>query len=76
MAVTAARVGRRGVSMGIAWDRNGWSLGTNVGGLRACASFIFALRECIWNALAGSLVLPAFDDNRWSIPLVPWFYYG
>ena len=24
MAVTAARVGRRGVSMGIAWDRNGW----------------------------------------------------
>ena len=28
-----------------------------------CAPVILVLRECIWNALAVSLVLPAFDDT-------------
>ena len=49
------------------------------GDQRACARAIIVLRECIWNALAVSLVLPAFDDTgsvgssprRVFIPLVP-----
>ena len=34
-----------------------------LGGQEACACVILVLHECIWNALAVSLVLPAFDDS-------------
>ena len=34
---------------------NGW-------GVKGCDRVILVLRECIWNAPAVSLVLPAFDD--------------
>ena len=41
----------------------GGSLGSIVGGSGARARVILVLRECIWNAPAMSLVLPAFDDT-------------
>ena len=40
----------------------GGNLGSVVGG-RARALVILVLRECIWNAIAVSLVLPAFDGT-------------
>ena len=44
--------------------KEGWrSLGSIVGGSRACALVILILRECIWNAPAVSLVHPPFDDT-------------
>ena len=33
------------------------------GNARGLARVILVLRECIWNALRVSLVLPAFDDT-------------
>ena len=43
------------------WD--GGRLGLIVGDQGPRALVILVLRECIWNALAVSLVLPAFDDT-------------
>ena len=34
-----------------------------LGGQGACTRVILALRECIWNVPAVSLVLPVFDDT-------------
>ena len=44
----------------------------------AYAHVILILRECIGNAPAVSLVLPAFDDTGplWSLPLLRWFNPG
>ena len=50
-----------------------------LGGQGACARVILFFCECIWNAVAVSLVTPAFDGTvswvllrvGWSIPLVP-----
>ena len=42
----------------------GWgSLGSIVGGQAARTRVILILRECVWNAPAVLLVLPAFDDT-------------
>ena len=43
----------------------GWgSLGSIVGGgIQGARYRVIILRECIWNAPAVSLVLPAFDDT-------------
>ena len=41
----------------------GESLVSIVGGSGGRARVLLVLRECIWNALEVSLVLPAFDDT-------------
>ena len=53
-------------------------------GQGACAHVILVLRECVWNAPAALLVLPAFDDtvslgsspHQVVYPLFQWFRPG
>ena len=61
-------------SLGAFWYTAGW----RESGARALV--LFVLRECIWNALAVSLILPAFDDTVSLVSpprqVVLWFHPG
>ena len=43
--------------------QGGGSLGSIIGGQGTCSYVILALRECIWNVLTVSLLLPALNDT-------------